>query len=182
MLKFSLFNILSSLGYSKICCQFLITCSLCLPQDIPLDQFRLTVLLWYKEGNRGVRSTEVEHFQWHKCMWLLMSTQVSLYKGIWISGIKILLRTISITHEMGLLLTTCWNGMSVHQPGDGKQTLSTNLLLTWLLQYLNSATAESDCDVTHQILAQKYTWHIPYRKVFAHKGWRAEHKDRVYSF
>lgn len=42
--------------------------------------------------------------------------------SIWISGIKILPRTISITHEMGLLFTTCWNGMSVHQPGDGKQS------------------------------------------------------------
>lgn len=43
--------------------------------------------------------------------------------SIWISGIKILPSTISMTHEMGLLSTTCQNKMSVHQPGDGKQTL-----------------------------------------------------------
>lgn len=43
--------------------------------------------------------------------------------SIWITGLKILPRTISITHEMGFLFTTCQYGMSVHQPGDGKQTL-----------------------------------------------------------
>lgn len=66
--------------------------------------------------------------------------------------------------------------------------LSTNLLLKWLLQYLNSAIAESGSDLTHQILAQKqgtylmaHTCHIPYGKVSVNKGWGAERKDRLYS-